>query len=297
MFEKFDDDARRALVIAKEVNTAVGRDHICTEHLLFSIAQVAVERTSKIQAVIMGLGLSPEAFRDLVHQFLRGPGPSYVSRHIPFSTDVKEAMESALHTSELLGANHIGPEHLLAGLARTTNSNAGRVLAGLGITEDRVQVAISVADRDTAEPSATPTRTFAVYVPVGKSIFKNGGKVYPDLATAEAAHPGQEIAPFPLQLTDGEFFDVGAALPENRFKSWGSFAGYPDAFTAAEQFRKTITGYEVVIKIMTPVTIEHRGKDNQGRDVILNRTVEYDRERVATRVLDSSPLTEGARIA
>lgn len=136
-----------------------------------------------------------------------------------------------------------------------------------------------------------------MYVPVGKSIFKNGGKVYPDHATAEAAHPGQEIAPFPLQLTDGEFFDVGATLPENRFKSWGSYASYPDAFTAAEQFRKSITGYEVVIKIMSPVTIEHRGKDAQGHDVVLGRTVSYDRIRVASRVLDSSDVTKGARIA
>lgn len=131
-------------------------------------------------------------------------------------------------------------------------------------------------------------QTFAVFFPVGKSIFKNGGKVYPDLAMAQAARPDQEIAPFPLQLTDGEFFDVGAALPENRFKSWGSYASYPDAFTAAEQFRKTVTGYGVVIKIMTLATIEHRGKDAQGHDVILGRTVEYDRVRVSSRVLDSS---------
>lgn len=294
MFEKFDDDARRAIVIAKDVNAAVGRDHLCTEHLLFAIAQVAVERTSKIQAVIMALGLSPKTFRDLTHQSLRGPGPSYVSRHIPFSTDMKQAMDSALHTSELLGDNHIGPEHLLAGLAHTTGSNAGKLLAGLGVTEEKVHAAIK--DSSPA-PSPTAARTFAVFVPVGKSIFKNGGKVYPDHATAQAAHPDQEIAPFPLQLTDGEFFDVGAALPENRFKSWGSYASYPDAFAAAEQFRKTITGYEVVIKIMTPATIEHRGKNAQGHDVILGRTVEYDRVRVSSRVLDPSPLTEGARIA
>lgn len=296
MFDKFTDDARRALVITKEVNAAVGKDHLCTEHLLFSIAQVAVERTSKIQAVIMALGLTPEAFRDLVQQSLRGPGSSYVSRYVPFSTDVKEAMEFAVRTSELLGDNHIGPEHLLAGLARATESTAGRLLAGLGITEDKVHAAIK--DSSPA-PSPTAARTFAVFVPVGKSIFKNGGKVYPDLASAEAAHPGQEIAPFPLQLTDGEFFDVGAALPENRFKSWGSFASYPDAFTAAEQFRKNSSGYEIVIRIMTPVITEHRGKDAGGRDVILGQSVSYDRVRVASRVLGSKQrkdTTEGASL-
>lgn len=133
---------------------------------------------------------------------------------------------------------------------------------------------------------------------MGKSIFKNvGGKVYPDHAMAKAAHPDQEIAPFPLQLTDGEFFDVGASLPESRFKSWGSYASYPDAFAAADQFRKTITGYEVVIKIMSPVTIDHRGNDAQGHDVVLGRTVSYERIRVASRVLGSTNHTEGARIA
>lgn len=38
--------------------------------------------------------------------------------------------------------------------------------------------------------------------------LKNGAKVYPDLATSQASHPGQEIAPFAFPLHEGEFFDV-----------------------------------------------------------------------------------------
>lgn len=298
MFEKFDDDARRALVITKEANSAVGKDHLCTEHLLFAIRPGSGGADLENPSGHHGSWAQPGGFPRSHSPIASWPRPSYVSRYIPFSTDTKEALESALHTSELLGHNHTGPKHLLAGLARTTNSNAGKLLAGLGITEDRVFVAIDVARRgSTIEPSTTPARTFAIFVPVGKLIFKNGGRVYPDLATARAAHPEQEFAPFPLPLTDGEFFDVGAALPENRFKSRGSYASYPDAFTSAEQFRKNLSGYEIAIRIMTPVTTEHRGTDAGGRDVILSRTVSYDRVRVTSWVMElASANTEGASL-
>lgn len=49
---------------------------------------------------------------------------------------------------------------------------------------------------------------------------------------------------------------------------------------------------------MSPVTIEHRSKDAQGHDVVLGRTVSYDRIRVASRVLGATnhTTTEEARI-
>ncbi|QOD06073.1 Clp protease N-terminal domain-containing protein [Pseudarthrobacter sp. BIM B-2242] len=300
MLENFTDDAREVLRLASLFARHCRHDHIGTGHLLFGVTSSAGQgQAAKALDVLTALGTAPQLVRDFVlGRLTDGNEPS--PRHLPFTQNTKQVLEYALRSAIMLGSNHIGAEHLLAGLARNSSSTAGQLLADLGITDLKVEAAI----RDsTPAPSPTAARTFGVYVPVGKSIFKNGGKVYPDLATAEAAHPGQEIAPFPLQLTDGEFFDVGAALPENRFKSWGSFASYPDAFTAAEQFRKNSSGYEIVIRIATPVTTEHRGKDADGRDVILGRTVSYDRVRVTSRVLSSrqrgessTPTPEGASL-
>ncbi|NVM96114.1 hypothetical protein [Arthrobacter wenxiniae] len=88
-----------------------------------------------------------------------------------------------------------------------------------------------------------------MYLPVGKSIFKNGGRIYPDVATIQAAHPDQEIAPFVVRLGDGEFFDVGTVHP--RFSSWARFVSYADAYTAAEEF-KNVQGADVQIRILFP---------------------------------------------
>lgn len=288
MFEKFNDTARAAILMSKDLAADFDQDHISTGHLLLAIAGAASSTpewknppgvSPKAEAVIIALGTTPDGIRDLTGPRLeRGTGHS--PGHIPFTQDMKKSLEFALRSSLMLGDNHIGPEHLLAGLTRHTESTAGKILAGLGVTEDTIHAAI----RDsTPAPSPTAARTPVVYLPIGKSIFKNGGKVYPDPESAAAAHPGSEIAALPLELTDGEFFDVGTALPQNRFESWGSFASYPDAFAAAENFRR-VQGADMKIRIMVPHVQELRGNDSQGRDVVLGRMVEYSRVPAISRL-------------
>jgi hypothetical protein len=203
-----------------------------------------------------------------------GHNPSYV----PFMPNVKQALEFAARSYMMLGDNHIGPEHLLAGLARTADSTAGKIVARLGVTDGKIHAA---THNSTPAPSPTAARICDVYLPVGKSVFKNGGKIYPDLASAQAGHPEVEIAAFAFPLHDGEFFDVGTASP--RYSSWGKFASYPDAFAAAEDFR-SVQGAEVKIRIMVPDVQELRGKDRRGHEVVLRRSVEYNRISVISRL-------------
>lgn len=286
MFEKFNDTARAAILMSKDIAADFDHDHIGTGHLLIAVAGGHASATQwknppgispKVEAVLAALGTAPEAIIDqTVPGLERGAGTN--PGHVPFSDNLKQGLEYALRASMMLGDNHIGPEHLLAGLARTEDSTAGKILARLGITAGRVHSAIQDS---TPAPSPTAARICDVYLPVGKSIFKNGGKIYPDLATAQAAHPDQEIAPFAFELAEGEFFDVGTVHP--RFSSWGKFASYADAFSAAEEFR-TVQGADVQIRILTPEVMELRGKDAAGRDVVLGRSVEYARVKMMSRI-------------
>lgn len=86
------------------------------------------------------------------------------------------------------------------GLARNSSDTAGGVLSRLGVTDLKVHGAIQ-----DSTPASSPTgaRTCDVYLPSGKSIFKNGATAYPDLASAQAAHPGEEIAPFVFPAARG----------------------------------------------------------------------------------------------
>jgi hypothetical protein len=286
MFEKFNDTARAAIMMSKDIADYRGLDHISTGHLLLAVAGHPAPKphwknwqgiSQKAAAVIAALGTTPEAIIDQTVPVLTfGSGP--VPGHLPFSDDLKQALEFALRASLMLGDNHIGPEHLLAGLARTEESAAGKVLARLGITDAKVHAAIQDS---TPAPSPTAARICDVYLPAGKSVFKNGGKIYPDLATAQAAHPDQDIAAFAFPLAEGEFFDVGTVHP--RFSSWGKFASYADAFAAAEDF-KDVQGADVQIRIMVPDVVELRGKDSAGRDVVLGRSVEYSHVRMMSRI-------------
>ncbi|HEX9089560.1 MAG TPA: Clp protease N-terminal domain-containing protein [Arthrobacter sp.] len=281
MFEKFTDTARAVVVLAKDCAEDLGQQEIGTGHMLLAIAASAsADESPKAAAVIAALGVTPEAIRDQTVSVLTRRNDTSPG-HLPFTQDLKKSLEFALRSALMLGDNHIGPHHLLAGLVRQADSTAGKILARLGITEDTIHAAI----RDsTPAPSPTAARTPVVYLAIGKSIFKNGGKVYPDHESAAAAHPDSEIAAFPLALTDGEFFDVGAALPQNRFKSWGSYADYPAAFAAAKGFQQTAPGYNIVIRIMVPDVTELRGKDSRGHDVLLGRRVEYSRVPVISRL-------------
>lgn len=286
MFDKFNDTARAAILMSKDIAADFGQDHINTSHLLLAVSGAVARKpqwrntpgiSSKAEAVISALGTSPEAIIDQTMPGLEY-GAGHTPSHLPFTPNLKQVLEYALRSSMMLGDNHIGPEHLLAGLARAEESTAGKVLGRLNITDIRVQTAI----QDSA-PAAPPTaaRICDVYIPAGKSVFKNGGKIYPDLASAQAAHPGKEIAPFTVPLHDGEFFDVGTTSP--RFSSWGKFATYPDAFAAAEGFNK-VQGADVKIRIMVPDVQEMRGKDSRGHDVVLGRSIEYARVSVISRL-------------
>lgn len=281
MFERFNDSARGAVVQSSEEARSLGAEEISTGHFLLALMTSVRGEHNKAVEVLLALRILPQTVREAMLAALpakvdRAPAPS-----IAFTQETKKALELSLRGALLLGQNYIGPEHLLYGLTRNAESAAGRVLAGLGITYEKIH---RVIEGKTPEESPTAARTCDVYMPVGKSVFKNGGKIYPDLATAQAGNPDQEIAPLSFTLHEGEFFDVGAALPENRFKSWGSFADYPAAFAAASDFSKNASGYDIVVRILSPDVQELHGKDSQGRDVILGRSVEYHRSSLISRL-------------
>jgi ATP-dependent Clp protease ATP-binding subunit ClpC len=277
VFERFTDSARRAVLVASEIAGYQRQEEIATNHLLFGIVSAVGQDLAPVAGdVILALGTDPQSIRDLLLSgFDEGTEPS--PGHLPFTSNVRLALERAAAVADTIGSNHVGAEHLLAGLAGGSDDQAGRLLAQLGFTTAAVIEAIT--DRSAPEP--TSARSYVVYVPVGKSIFKNGGRIYPELAAATAAHPDQEIAAMPLVLADGEFFDL--VLGHNGNKSVGRYATYPDAYAAAEAFRVS-QGVAPAIRIMVPAVEELRGKDSRGRDVVLGSSVEYSRTLLTYRL-------------
>lgn len=172
MFERFTSGAREVVEEARDEAAALGHDHIGTEHLLLGAAargalpaslelshaalQAAVRDFSQdIDAnALASIGIDLEAVRRSVEESF---GPGALSgrrgrrrRHQPFCPKAKKALELALREALVMRDCHIGPEHILLGLARDADTGAARTLAACGTTPAALRAAVLAARREAA---------------------------------------------------------------------------------------------------------------------------------------------------
>ena len=177
MFERFSDAARASVARAQDEARLLDSGHIGTEHLLIALA---VEPRGLGGRVLRELGVTADSLRadarrlaepgtidrdalatlgidlDEVRRRVEetfGPGalnaPSCgsPSGHIPFTPKAKKSLELSLRSSQALGDNFIGSEHILLGLARADDGTAARMLADHEVDVKRIETAIQEARR------------------------------------------------------------------------------------------------------------------------------------------------------
>jgi ATP-dependent Clp protease ATP-binding subunit ClpC len=133
MFERFDDSAKRVIVLAQEEARKLDHPFIGTEHLLLAL----LRQDSAAARALTGLGIGYDAVLARVEQAL-GRGATPTPSHIPFTPATKRAVERGFEASVALKHRHIGPEHLLLGLVRDENEATG-MLADLGADAQRIR--------------------------------------------------------------------------------------------------------------------------------------------------------------
>jgi ATP-dependent Clp protease ATP-binding subunit ClpC len=112
MFERFNADARRTIVLAQEQALAFNSDHVGTEHLLLSL----VYQDTGVAAQSLGsLGVTFQTVHTAVVETI-GVGQHPSSGGIPFTPSAKTVLELSLREALQLQHNYIGTEHLLLGL-------------------------------------------------------------------------------------------------------------------------------------------------------------------------------------
>lgn len=174
MFEQFDADARRAVVLAQEEARQLGCQHIGTESLLLGCAQVPGPATEGLAAC----GLTADALRALVERVLprsvepldgealallgidltevrraaeEAFGPGALDRagrgrapqgHIPFTKRSKKTLELGLREAVRRGDRHIDSGHVLLGILREGEGLAMKAitLGGVGVDDLRLEV-------------------------------------------------------------------------------------------------------------------------------------------------------------
>jgi len=138
MFERFTDQARRAVVLAEEEARLLNHNWIGTEHLLLGLIR---QGDSVAARALEALGISLQAARREVEEII-GQGQQVPSEVIPFTPRSKKVLELALRESLQLRDDYIGPEHILLGLIREGDGVAAQVLVklGAGLNRTRQQV-------------------------------------------------------------------------------------------------------------------------------------------------------------
>lgn len=153
MFERFDEDARRALFFAR-VHTSVRRGAtIDTDDMLQGILVVALDVVSRFSLspdavpALVAPALrrrddeEPEVFAERI--FLNGILDRDTSREVPFDATSKAAMASAVVEADALDHRDIRPPHLLLGILRHEGTAAWRALMAAGVTLRGVREALA----------------------------------------------------------------------------------------------------------------------------------------------------------
>jgi ATP-dependent Clp protease ATP-binding subunit ClpC len=128
MFERFTEQARRAVVRAQEEARGFDHNYIGTEHLLVGLR---CEEPGAAARTLESAGITVDAVRGKV-ETLVGRGQEPQAAHIPFTPQAKKCLELALREAMKLGHNHISTGHLLLGVISQQDSVAVRVLGELG---------------------------------------------------------------------------------------------------------------------------------------------------------------------
>jgi ATP-dependent Clp protease ATP-binding subunit ClpC len=165
MFERYREDARRAIFFARREAQQSGSAYIEPAHLLLSLAHDADSKANQL----FGLSAHAENFRSLLGVHASAQPSTSVA--FPLSNAGKRILAYTAEEAERLRSQPIGTEHLLLGLLREKKSGVPAALGAAGIDlhsarnrirEDR---GLPMLDREPAdkETSLRPLRPLAAF--------------------------------------------------------------------------------------------------------------------------------------
>jgi ATP-dependent Clp protease ATP-binding subunit ClpA len=145
VFERFTDQARRAVVLAQEEARALDHNFIGTEHLLLGLLR---DDDSAASGLLELFGVPFDQVRERVEEIIGRGQKGPPSGHIPFTPRAKKVLEMSLREALQLGDNYIGSEHLLLGLLREGQGVGAQVLAARGVTLAAARERLGDVERD-----------------------------------------------------------------------------------------------------------------------------------------------------
>ena len=141
MFERYSECARRVVFFARYEASQFGSLHIESPHLLLGLLR-------EEPAIAALAGQSVDELRSQVEsQVPRAAEKRSTSVDLPLSHESKRVLAYAAEEAERLGHRNIDCLHLTLGLLREEDSQAARLLAGMGVTRECVRERLETARR------------------------------------------------------------------------------------------------------------------------------------------------------
>jgi ATP-dependent Clp protease ATP-binding subunit ClpC len=138
MFERFSDQARRAVVLARQEAGRLDHNYIGTEHLLAGLHRVEHGAAGRALA---SSGVSLAALRAEI-EAVSGRGKQPPSGHIPFTPQAKKVIERSQREAVTLGHDFIGTGHLLLGALTVEDGAAVQILSRLGVRQEQLRARV-----------------------------------------------------------------------------------------------------------------------------------------------------------
>eukprot|EP00930_Biecheleria_cincta_P102776 TRINITY_DN945_c0_g4_i1.p1 TRINITY_DN945_c0_g4~~TRINITY_DN945_c0_g4_i1.p1 ORF type:complete len:1052 (-),score=297.98 TRINITY_DN945_c0_g4_i1:85-3240(-) len=136
MFERFNEKAIKAVMMAQEESRRLGHNYVGTEMLLVG---VVVDASGPSAKVLKKLGVTLKDTRKTVEEMV-GRGSGLVSVEIPFTPAAKRVLSDAVTEAQKLNSNTIDTAHILLALLKEDNGNAVKILEKLNVDPTKVPV-------------------------------------------------------------------------------------------------------------------------------------------------------------
>lgn len=129
MFERFNDNVRRALFFARYEASRSASRQISAEHILLGMLR---EADQALVELCNAVAIDVRELREELLGETVALEPASTSPDLPLAEETKKVLAFAVHEAETMGHGRVGSEHLLLGLLRIDQSSAAKYLATRG---------------------------------------------------------------------------------------------------------------------------------------------------------------------
>ena len=138
MFERYTEDARKVLSLARREAQKFHHDHIGTEHVLLGLIEV---KTGVAADILSHRNIDLKHVKAEVEKMVVPGGLADESAFIalPRTTHAHKLIDDAVEEARTLKHNYIGTEHLLLALLHEKDGRGAQVLGELGLRLDDVR--------------------------------------------------------------------------------------------------------------------------------------------------------------